>query len=256
MGNKKGLFNIGNGNGKLGKSTAIFDLVAGYSCPFAKDCAEKVNPKTGKLIKNPEAKFRCFAATSELISKAARVKRWHNFDLVRNLKSDEDIADVLINSILADKKALNSPLVRVHSSGDFYNEIYFRAWTIVANRFPEKIFYAYTKSLKYWVANLDTVPTNFHITASRGGKNDELIELFNLKRVEIVYSEEEAVEKGLEIDHDDRHCYDSNCRSFALLIHGVQPAGSEAMKAVIELKKKGITGYSRGSKGNGRKGVK
>lgn len=247
------LFKIGHGNGKLGQGTAIFDLPAGHTCPFAKECGDKVDRTTGKLIKNPDAVFRCFAATSELISTAAREKRWNNFDLIRKLRSDEAVADILINSINADKKALEAPLVRVHSSGDFFNEVYFRAWMIVAERFPNKTFYAYTKSIKYWVANLSLIPENFHITASKGGKNDELIDLYNLKRVEIVYSLEEAEEKGLEIDHDDRHCYDKTCHTFALLIHGTQPAGSDAMKAVMKLRENGIMGYKKGSKGKGRK---
>jgi hypothetical protein len=53
------------------------------------------------------------------------------------------------------------------------------------------------------------------------------------------------IEKGLEIDHDDSHCYDRNCKKFALLIHGAQPAGSPASKAVQKLKKNGIMGLRR-----------
>jgi hypothetical protein len=246
------LLKLGVGNAKLNKNTAIFDLPAGHTCPFAKDCAEKVNPKTGKLIPNPNAKFRCFSAVSELISTAARKKRWHNFNLIRNLRTAKQIANLIIASFEANPKALKSTLVRVHSSGDFYNEKYFRAWMIVAKHFSDKTFYAYTKSLKYLVANLNSVPENFHITASRGGKNDNLIEEYNLKNVKVVYSHEEAENLGLAIDHDDSLVYDKNVHSFALLIHGMQAAGSEAMKAVTELKKKGVHGYQRGAKGKGR----
>jgi len=118
---------------------------------------------------------------------------------------------------------------------------------------PEKTFYAYTKSFRFWVKNIEIVPENFHITASRGSKDDSLIEKYDLKNVEIVFSEEEAIAKGIEIDHDDSHCWDKNCKKFALLIHGAQPAGSEASKAVSKLRKEGIMGYQRGTKGKGRK---
>ena len=91
-----------------------------------------------------------------------------------------------------------------------------------------------------------------HITASTGGKDDYLIEKFNLKNVIIVYSLEEAAEKGVEIDHDDSHCYDRNCQKFALLIHGTQPKDSDAGKAVQKLRKEGIMGYNRGKVGEGR----
>ena len=249
----KKLLKIGIGNAKLNSEIATFDLPAGHTCPFAKDCAEKVNPKTGKLIVNPNAKFRCFAATSELISVAARKKRWHNFDLLKAAKTAEKMAELIIASIEANKKATNAPKMRIHTSGDFFNEEYFKAWMIVAKSTPEKIFYAYTKSLKYWVKNIDLVPENVHITASRGGKNDNLIEKHSLKNVVVVYSIEEAEAKGLEIDHDDSHCFDRECTQFALLIHGTQAAGSKASKSVQTLRKKGIMGYQRGKKGKGRK---
>lgn len=249
----KTFLKFGIGNAKLTNDVAIFDLVAGFTCPFAKDCGDKVDPVTGKMIFNPNAKFRCFAATSELISSAARRKRWHNFNLLKEAKTSGKMAKLIIDSLNADEKAINVIKVRVHSSGDFFNEAYFKAWMIVAKAMPEKTFYAYTKSFCFWVKNINSIPENFHLTASRGSKDDSLIDLYNLKNVEIVYSEEEAIEKGIEIDHDDSHCWDKNCKKFALLIHGAQPAGSPASRAVQELRKKGIGGYNRGTKGMGRK---
>ena len=54
----------------------------------------------------------------------------------------------------------------------------------------------------------------------------------------------QAKELGLEIDHDDTHAYKGDV-SFALLIHGSQPKGSEASNALQELKKEGWTGYTK-----------
>ena len=47
-----------------------------------------------------------------------------------------------------------------------------------------------------------TLPENLVLTVSRGGKHDNLIDLHDGAAV-VVYSEEEADELGLEIDHDD-----------------------------------------------------
>lgn len=246
------LLKFGIGNAKLKGDVGIFDLVAGYTCPHSKDCGDKVNPITGKLIKNPKAKFRCFAATSELISVAVRRKRWFNFNLIKECKTVNKIADLITNSFKSDEILNNVAKVRVHSSGDFFNETYFKAWMLVASLMPEKIFYAYTKSFRYWVKNFNSVPDNFHLIASKGSKDDELIEQYNLKTVEIVYSLQEAIDKGIEIDHDDSHCYDRNCKKFALLIHGTQQKNSPQMRAVLELKKNGISGYQRGKVGKGR----
>ena len=247
------LLKLGVGNAKLTNDVGIFDIPASWTCPFAKDCGDKVDPKTGKLIKNPNAKFRCFAATSELISKAARNKRWHNFNLIKDCKTSEKMAELIINSINGNKLTKIAPKMRIHSSGDFYSQTYFDAWVLVAKAMPEKIFYAYTKSLTFWVARVNEIPENLNLTASKGGKNDFLIETHNLKNVEIVYSFEEAIEKNLEIDHDDSHCYNKEVKKFALLIHGTQPIGTDASKAVQKLRSEGTMGYQRGNIGKGRK---
>ena len=60
----------------------------------------------------------------------------------------------------------------------------------------------------------------------------------------VVYTEDEAKERGLEIDHDDSHCFGD--KPFALLVHGSQRAGSDAMKAVTQRKKnKQFVGYGK-----------
>jgi len=229
---------FGKGNAKLSKKTATFSLPAGFSCPFAHNCLSKANRQTGKLTDGKHTEFRCFSASSEAIYKNTRNARWYNFDLLKGLKTAE-MADLIYNSL-----PKNVKLVRIHVSGDFFNASYFHAWLIVAKLNPETTFYAYTKSLQYWVDRINDIPNNMKLTASYGGKNDHLIEENGLKSVKVVYSYEEAERLGLEIDHDDSHCYASN-KNFALLIHGGQPAGSKASKAKEAIKKKGWTGYSK-----------
>ena len=133
----------------------------------------------------------------------------------------------------------DADLVRAHVGGDFFNSRYFTAWMLVAKMNPQVTFYAYTKSIPYWVANMDMVPDNFILNGSRGGRADSMLDEYGLKVAEVVFSLEEAEAKGLEIDHDERHAI-QNTGSFLLLIHGIQPKGSEAGAAISELKKKGI----------------
>jgi hypothetical protein len=60
----------------------------------------------------------------------------------------------------------------------------------------------------------------------------------------VVNTEEEAEELGLEIDHDDSHCFGD--KSFALLVHGTQPKGSIAGAAIRERRRQGKhAGYSK-----------
>jgi hypothetical protein len=143
-----------------------------------------------------------------------------------------------------------APVVRVHTGGDYFSQRYFDAWLEVARKRPRTTFYFYTKSIRYWVARLNevgdghtpgTVP-NFVPTASRGGRDDHLIEAHSLRSARVVYSEAEAESLGLEIDHDDSHAM-RHGKDFSLLIHGSQPAGSEASQAISALRKQGEFGY-------------
>jgi len=86
-----------------------------------------------------------------------------------------------------------------------------------------------------------------YLTASVGGTLDYLLpkypEVF-YRVAYVVYTEEQAEQMGLEIDHDDEHCLGQN--SFALLVHNVQRAGSDAQKALIQRRKENKwTGYKR-----------
>ena len=164
------LLKFQQGNAKLGKNIFTFSLPAGHSCPFASDCLSKADPLTGKLTDGPETKFRCFAASAEAIYPAVRQARWHNFELLREAKSLDNMAALIIASL--PKKA---SIIRVHVSGDFFNEQYFRAWIKVSKERPDILFYAYTKSLNYWVNNILEVPDNFKLNASEGGKLDSHI---------------------------------------------------------------------------------
>ena len=91
----------------------------------------------------------------------------------------------------------------------------------------------------------DGIPSNLILTASRGGHWDSKIEENAFKCAEVVFSEQEAIDKGLEIDHDDSHAVFGK-KSFALLLHGTQPKGSDASKALSKLRKAGKGGYKKG----------
>ena len=150
------------------------------------------------------------------------------------------MVELILNSI--PKKAT---IIRVHVAGDFYNQTYFNAWMQVARNRPDIIFYAYTKSIGYWINQLGNIPSNFKLNASYGGKQDNLIEQYNLKYAKVVFSVEQA--GNLKIDHDDTSAYMRD-ESFCLLIHNTQPKGSEASKALSKLRKLGIGGYGKQKK--------
>jgi len=229
---------FGIGNAKLSKSIATFSLPAGHACPFAKDCKSQSDLLTGKIIDGQHCRFRCFAATNEARATSVRKQRWHNFNLLRDSRSEAKIGKVIQESL-----PHGMDKIRVHVSGDFFTERYFVAWVNVALNNPLVTFYGYTKALPFWVKYLNDIPNNFRFTASKGGTHDHLIDDYKLRSAEVVFSPEEAQAKGLEIDHDDSHAIAASGKDFALLLHGTQPVGSKAGEAWSKIMRQGIGGY-------------
>ena len=224
---------------KVGLVLKTFTLPAGHTCPAAKDCFSRADRETGKVTDGPDTVIRCFMASAEARSPSLRKLVWHNLELIKEaLKRDAQAGfenmphtSQLINKSLPKK----FDIMRVHVGGDYFNKEYLQAWIEVAKLNPDKVFYSYSKSLHLF--KQFALPENLVLTASRGGKHDDLIDLHGWKEALVVYSEEEAAERGLEIDHDDTHAAFGE-ENFALLIHGTQPAGSMASQALQAIKRK------------------
>ena len=235
-------FQVGNAKLLLA-NIRTFSLPSGHSCPSADECMSKADRVTGTIVDGIDMLFRCFSATDEARSTNARNARWHNFDLLRQCQSVDEMVTLIKLSL-----PCSYGVIRIHVSGDYYNQMYFDAWCIVARDTPNIHFYSYTKSLNYWVNSLDKIPSNLNLTASVGGRQDHLIKKHNLKYAQVVFHPSEADKLGLRIDHDDSLAmYGSE--SFALLLHGTQPAKSVASKAKSRMQREGIKfSYSRKDK--------
>lgn len=147
-----------------------FNLPAGHTCPHAKECVVKVDRESGKFD-NQSVSYRCYAAAAERFP-GVRDHRWKNFDYVSKG-----------NKVIVPHQARH---IRIHASGDFFSQAYFDMWLEVCRDNPDKEFWAYTKSVNYWVNRLDEIPDNLEITGSYGGKYDTLIDKHGLKRVKVV----------------------------------------------------------------------
>ena len=225
------MLKFSRGNSKLINGEVIFDLPAGHSCPFAHQCKAIAPRNGGKIITFKSTKFRCYAASSELVFKNARLRRWGNFDTLRG-RTKKEMVEIITFNLPAGR------LYRIHSSGDFFSQAYFDAWLEVAKNFPERTFYAYTKALPFWIKRLGQIPDNLKLTASYGGKRDALIKKHSLKYCRVVNWKHEAEALGLEIDTDDSHAWQSD-KPFALLIHGTQAPKTEESRAWSYHKRKG-----------------
>jgi len=240
------LLTFSKGNAKLGKQTLIFSLPAGRTCPGAMYCkAFAVVDDNGKrtIQDTKDTQFRCFAASSEVQYDAVYHSRAENLQrIVASLSAGVDQCVDLLDRSIQTHRRKQTKLVRIHESGDFFSLAYLQAWIKVAERNPDLKFYCYSKSLNLF---LDVaLPSNFYMTASYGGKHDDLINQGYFKRYSKVFMyEDQANNEGLEVDHDDSHCFGDS--PFALLVHGTQPKGSLWGKAIVQRRKlQQFSGYN------------
>lgn len=204
----------------LGVKVYGFDLPAGWTCPAADICKSQADKITGKITDGKNCQFRCYAASCEARSTNARKAHWNNFDLLKSLSTDDMVK--LITTSLPE----NAGVIRIHASGDFFTKQYFNAWVRVAESHPEIKFFGYTKVIQYVNS---PKPENFKLVYSFGGKLDS--KLSDEPTCYVVTDQSQADKMGVPVscsenDWDDFHMI-MDGKTFAITIHGTQPAGSQ-----------------------------
>jgi hypothetical protein len=109
------------GNSKL-HNILIFDMPAIATCLNCEDC-----------------KSMCYAMKAQNMYLDTKVFRYTNYSLFLNKRSE------LFNLIITQLQGSKQSVVRIHSSGDFFNQDYIEFWCNIISLFPNKRFYAYTK---------------------------------------------------------------------------------------------------------------
>ena len=120
------------------------------TCPFAKECIKYCYAQKGNYTR--------FPMIQQLMEKKYELSKTENFIN-------------LINEEIQKKKA---KYIRIHDSGDFYSVKYLNKWIQIAKDNKNVIFYAYTKSIKFFINGLK-LPKNLKIIFSEGSKTDTLI---------------------------------------------------------------------------------
>lgn len=242
-----GLLELTRGNAKLPSSTLILSLPAGHSCPGALTCLSMADQTTGRITDGPATVFRCYAASQET-RPAVRSLRWRNFTRLRGHDASH-LATLLATSVEAARLS-GSPWVervRLFGSGDCFSAALRDGIIEAATRIPRLTWYFYTKNLPLFVKQDAPIelPENLFLTASWGGRFDALIEAGHFPRnARVVNTAAEAMALKLSVDFSDAMAYDLCPQAFAHLVHGTQPAGSLAGKAISARRKEGLfTGY-------------
>lgn len=139
------------GNLKLTSGCLVFDLPSIITCKYA--CKG------------------CYALKAEMIYKNVRVKRLLNFIVINEILSNTENKNFLLsifNDILKKySKVFRFPIVRIHSSGDFFSKDYFNFWLEFVEKFKTIKFYTYTKQLDNdEIDEINSKYKNFNIVKS------------------------------------------------------------------------------------------
>jgi hypothetical protein len=194
-----------------------FDLLSGWSCPFAERCKSfAIKTPAGLRIKDEKnIWFRCFSASQEVLYPCVYKRRLENFNLVKKYHSQPKL---LVN-LLHEGIPPDANVIRYHVAGDFFYKYYMWAAIQVAIKNPHIVFYTYTKAVKWWGELRGVSPSNFRVTISIGGKQDKYIDSVTAR---VINMERERDIWNLPIDYNDSHAFHNN-EDFLLLIHGTQP---------------------------------
>ena len=150
------------GNGKISKNTAIFSLLPVTTCGNCSNC-----------------KHSCYA-----VKALVRPNVWDK-RLVYTYLAFTDLAR-LKTLLISDLNLIHDRIhyVRIHESGEFFNQSYLDMWTDIAALFPGIVFYSYTKMENVLDFSVVNSMDNFHIVKSLlpdGSKNYGNVEFIKEK---------------------------------------------------------------------------
>ena len=135
------------------------------TCPFADSCVKYCYAQKGNYTRFPKIQ--------DLMEEKYKISKTNTFI-------------PLMNEEIRKKKATH---VRIHDSGDFYSPTYLQKWVDIATQNKDVIFYAYTKSIKFFIDGLK-LPKNLKIIFSEGSKTDDLINVNKHRHARIFKSKE------------------------------------------------------------------
>lgn len=173
---------------RYGYKSAAFDLSAGHTCPAASLCHSRVVVENGKRKIEDFGQFRCYATKAEVL-----YPNVYNLRLQNHERSKQDnFVSLVIEAITAKKLTL----IRIHSSGDFYDFEYFKKWYAIVQALPHVTFFAYTKQATFVKWYLAHKLPNLAITYSMGGLHDKYALQNNLPSCTVVLDEHEINNDG------------------------------------------------------------
>ena len=164
------------------------------TCPFAGGCQKYCYAQKGNYTR--------FPIVQELMEQKYKISKTAEFI-------------PLINEEIQKKKATH---IRIHDSGDFYSPLYLQKWIDIAVQNTNVIFYAYTKSIKFFIDGLK-LPKNLKIIFSEGSKRDDLINVNKHRHARIFKTSNELTAAGyIDASSNDLQAITTN-KKVGLIFH-------------------------------------
>ena len=185
-------------NFNTGDIVAAYGHTAGLTCPMKGACAKPCYADEKGRFAWPNVKD----------------KRYWNF-----LQSKKN---TFIGNIVQEIQSKDVDVIRIHDGGDFYNEKYVEKWISIAKICKNVRFYAYTKSVSYFLNR--KLPKNLIITYSFGGKEDHLIDTKKHRHCHIFKDADSLKRSGyLDVSKDDSlTCYKTRHKKIGIVYHGAK----------------------------------
>jgi len=186
-------------NAKLDKDgICSINLPPKLSCPFAGEC-----------------KAYCFACTGPQSWRGAKQIRLNNLELWEN--NPEQYEKFVIEDIHKAGRLVN----RWNDSGDIVSTEYLKMMIRVANHYPDRHFYTYTKSIPFILKiGWENLPSNLKIIQSYGGTADHLIDE-SKPFAKIFKTEEEIPKDWTNATHSDLEAATSGTK-IGIMAHGAR----------------------------------
>ena len=204
-------------NAKMRRSGGAKYALYNFGIPaFRSEAGESTCPNAGACAAGCYARQGAYVWPAVRAASEARYQLTKDTDAFKTAMAKEFVR---INRLAArDAKQL---VIRIHDSGDFYSWPYFLAWIDIMKQFPEVVFYAYTKQVSMLTGA--TIPDNFKLNFSYGGKQDALInpKMSNSKVFKTLADLKRAGYH--DTSKDDSHAFSSaKTRRIGLVYHGAK----------------------------------
>lgn len=208
-------------NGKMKKSSQNGTVLVAWTLPaFQTETGERTCPNAGQCA------VGCYARSGTFRFKSSVVAHNEKYELS---KTDTFVSEMVeeINRWLK-KRNTKRLIVRIHDSGDFYSVSYWNKWREIMLAFQNETcvsFYAYTKQVSMFQneTKAGTVPANFRLIFSQGGKQDSLIQIETERHARVFETLSQLEAAGyVDGSQDDTVAALGDSLKIGLIYHGVK----------------------------------